>query len=60
LWPNACQQKERNNIESVREECATLANAVPSKDRETLVEMAREWERLADQQQRASDLGPKE
>jgi hypothetical protein len=41
-------------------ECATLANAVPSKDRQTLLEMAREWERLADQQQWGSDLGPKE
>jgi len=33
-----------------------MANTVPPKDRATLLEMASEWERLADQQQWATDL----
>jgi hypothetical protein len=37
-------------------DCLTLANTVPARDRQTLLEMASEWERIADQQQRASDL----
>jgi hypothetical protein len=37
-----------------------LANMVPGKDRQTVLEMANEWERLADYQQWASDLRQKE
>jgi hypothetical protein len=38
-------------------ECLELANMVPSgPPRDTLIEMAREWGRLAEEQARATDL----
>jgi hypothetical protein len=37
-------------------DCLRLANEVPAKNREILLEMASHWERLADQQQGATDL----
>jgi hypothetical protein len=40
--------------------CLRLANMVRAKARPFFLEMASEWERLADQQQWASDLRPKE
>jgi hypothetical protein len=42
------------------QDCLRLANKVPAKSRQALLEMASEWERLADQQQWATDLRQKE
>ena len=42
-------------------ECAKLAHIVPfGESRTTLLDMAREWERLATEQERATDLRKKE
>ena len=41
-------------------DCLRMANAVPPKDRAKLLEMASEWERLADQAQWATDLRQRE
>jgi hypothetical protein len=42
-------------------DCWKLANVVPSgPPRDTLIDMARQWERLADEQDRASDLRKRE
>lgn len=42
-------------------ECLQLANMVsPGEGRRTILDMAREWDRLADQQERATDLHKKE
>ena len=41
-------------------ECLKLANMVPANQRHALLEMAAEWERLADQAQWPSDLREKE
>ena len=44
-------------LRQLARDCLNLANTVPAKDRQALLEMASEWERIADQQQWASDLG---
>jgi phage terminase Nu1 subunit (DNA packaging protein) len=42
-------------------ECFKLAEMVPAGEaRRTLLDMAREWQRLADEQARATDLRKKE
>ena len=42
-------------------ECVKLANMVPAgTPRDTAIDMAREWDRLADEQDRASDLRKRE
>jgi hypothetical protein len=39
-------------------ECLKLANVVPRGEaHDTVIKMAREWARLADKQERATDLG---
>ena len=40
-------------------DCLRLANTVPPKDRIALLEMATEWEQLADEQEWATDLREK-
>jgi hypothetical protein len=47
----------RNSIEHLREECRRVAKSIPPGDsRTTLLDMAEEWERLAQQQSHATDL----
>src|SRR5262245_35454875 len=42
-------------------ECLQIAQTLPPGDgRDTVLDMARAWERLADQQEHATDLRPKE
>jgi phage terminase Nu1 subunit (DNA packaging protein) len=43
------------------QDCFKLAAMVPAGEaRKTLLDLAREWQRLADEQQRATDLRKKE
>ena len=42
------------------QDCMRLVNAVPGKDRAALLDMAAEWERLADHAQWATDLRDKQ
>jgi hypothetical protein len=59
LWANLMSSGAEQYRELARV-CLELANKVPAKDRSTLLQMASEWERIADQQQWASDLRQKE
>lgn len=54
--------KRANEYRDLAQDCQRIANSLPatSKDRASLLEMAQIWERLADEQERATDLGTKE
>jgi hypothetical protein len=40
-------------------DCRRLSKTLPLKDRQTMLDAAAEWDRLADQQERATDLDKK-
>jgi hypothetical protein len=47
-----------NRYRRFARECLKLANVVPRGEaHDTVIRMAREWTRLADEQERATDLG---
>ena len=56
-------ERMANRAEHYRQlaqDCMKLANMIPGKDRGALLDMASEWERLADQAQWATDLRQKQ
>ena len=54
--------KRANQYRGLAQDCQRMANSLPagSEARTSLVEMAQIWERLADEQERATDLRKKE
>jgi hypothetical protein len=59
LWANVMSSRAEEYRQLARD-CLRMANAVPPKDRATLLEMASEWERLADRALWATALRQKE
>jgi hypothetical protein len=57
---NAMTNNRAEHYRQLAQDCMKLANQVPGKDRAALLEMASEWERLADQAQWATDLREKQ
>jgi hypothetical protein len=53
--------KRSNQYRDLAQDCRRIANSLPtgSDGRASLLEMARIWERLADEQERATDLRKK-
>ncbi len=59
--PIARQPTRAEEYRHLARECLKLANMVPAGEAQrTLLDMSREWERLADQQERATDLRKQE
>lgn len=54
--------KRSNQYRDLAQDCQRIANSLPasSDGRASLLEMAQIWERLADEQERATDLRKKE
>jgi hypothetical protein len=54
--------KRADQYRGLAQDCERIANSLPlgSAGRASLLEMAQIWERLADQQERATDLRNKE
>jgi hypothetical protein len=54
--------KRANQYRDLAQDCQRIANSLPagSDGRTSLLEMPRTWERLADEQERATDLRKKE
>lgn len=54
--------KRANQYRDLAQDCQRIANGLPagSQSRTDLLEMAQVWERLADEQERATDLRKKE
>ena len=60
LFADERYDEQSGTLSGAARDCLRLANTVPAKDRVALLEMASEWERLADQQLWATDLGQRE
>jgi hypothetical protein len=54
--------KRADQYRDLAQDCYRMANSLPagSDSRASLLEMAKVWERLADEQERATDLRKKE